>query len=436
MKPLLGVCRIAFIWRGISPTRYGSTMDRDSGTDWITCPFCSRASVFRRLDIINGGVLWKCRACNRTRREELPPLRKQIVYLDQWVISNMLKAEVGRPVTRAEKWRELHGLLNHLISDQLVICPDSCYHQEESALIASLEPGLRETYRRMSRGVSFKTPDDIGMFQLYQSLRKFVGEDQLRGYTFGSSDAFYGNPHEWHARLYVTSDLSRRFLDPERTRRAREQLAEHLDEVAERNWKRRPATFDEDVAAEKAGYARGLLFQFAEACAYMTAMNEGRQEFDPGTYLDCLYRGREVLWMTEYLAEKLGDDGYRGLRHLLAFFASPHFGATPFLQIMAKLYAAMARHVRGPGRKPKPSDSVDVNVCSYFLPYCDAMVLDRAFAAITREGPLRLHEVYDTKVFGMQDFGGFLDYLVQIGRDPQRAQTRALYESLDHRSVF
>ena len=79
----------------------------------------------------------RCRDCWHQRDYRLPELRKKIIYLDQFVIGNSMKLE--NPVTKGHAtvaadpfWRELHDLLFQLRHLQMICCPDSGSHEEES----------------------------------------------------------------------------------------------------------------------------------------------------------------------------------------------------------------------------------------------------------------------------------------------------------------
>ena len=64
-------------------------------------------------------------------------LRKKIIYLDQFVIHDLMKlknsATKGHATVAADPfWRELHDLLFELRQLQMICCPDSGSHVQES----------------------------------------------------------------------------------------------------------------------------------------------------------------------------------------------------------------------------------------------------------------------------------------------------------------
>src|SRR5882762_7984011 len=104
------------------------------------CPKCG-AEQFGVLMVSGKHYIRRCRerACWHTQRINLPGISKKIIYLDQFAISNMMKAlnpEVkGHERAAADPlWRELFEALDVVCKLQLVVCPDSNEHRNESLL--------------------------------------------------------------------------------------------------------------------------------------------------------------------------------------------------------------------------------------------------------------------------------------------------------------
>jgi hypothetical protein len=67
----------------------------------------------------------------------LPRLRKSIIYLDQFFISEVMKLRTPemkghKAIRRKPFWGEVVSLLEELKSLQLICCPDSDEHENES----------------------------------------------------------------------------------------------------------------------------------------------------------------------------------------------------------------------------------------------------------------------------------------------------------------
>src|SRR6185369_5086441 len=81
----------------------------------------------------------RSRSCWYTLESGLPALTKKVIYLDQFVFSNILKTlstEIpGHERAKVEPlWRELFESLDVLSRMQLIACPDSTEHHSESLI--------------------------------------------------------------------------------------------------------------------------------------------------------------------------------------------------------------------------------------------------------------------------------------------------------------
>ena len=131
---------------------------------WRTCPACGKDKF--GVSIISGSRLMRrCRDCWHQRDYRLPELRKKIIYLDQFVISNLMKLE--NPVTQGHAtvaadpfWRDLHDLLFQLRHLQMICCPDSGSHEEESRTWR-FNAELKKTYEALSGGITLDNVREI-----------------------------------------------------------------------------------------------------------------------------------------------------------------------------------------------------------------------------------------------------------------------------------
>ncbi|MGA2855027.1 MAG: hypothetical protein ABSE90_12975 [Verrucomicrobiota bacterium] len=70
------------------------------------CPFCGCKSTFGVLLVSGQRYTRKCGICGKSKRFDLPPLSKKIIYLDQFALSNMMKEKDS---SRAGKPPQHHG---------------------------------------------------------------------------------------------------------------------------------------------------------------------------------------------------------------------------------------------------------------------------------------------------------------------------------------
>jgi hypothetical protein len=102
---------------------------------WRTCPVCGKGEF--GVGLISGSRLMRrCRDCWHSRYYPLPQLRKKIIYLDQFVISSLMKLENAEArghaaVASDPFWRELHDLLFQLRQLQMICCPRDLWSDGE-----------------------------------------------------------------------------------------------------------------------------------------------------------------------------------------------------------------------------------------------------------------------------------------------------------------
>src|SRR5205814_1851571 len=87
----------------------------------------------------------RCRACWQKGEFPLWPLSRKVIYVDQFAISNMMKAlnkavEAHDRVAGDPFWLTLFEKLERIVKLQLAICPHSDAHRRESMVTDLYEP--------------------------------------------------------------------------------------------------------------------------------------------------------------------------------------------------------------------------------------------------------------------------------------------------------
>ena len=129
--------------------------------------------------------LRKCKQClHPTGGGEpfpLPRLQKKVIYLDQLLISEMMKAANAN--TKAHKsgktdefWQLLYSQISRLCRTQLIVCPKSEFHRDES-LVSPFPRELRATYESLAQGLSYYDRDSIKVLQLVQNAKSWLDGD-------------------------------------------------------------------------------------------------------------------------------------------------------------------------------------------------------------------------------------------------------------------
>lgn len=125
------------------------------------CPSCGKKS-FGNVDVYGSHVLRGCGACEYKDRVPLPPVKKKIIYLDQFFLSLAFRQSNARFVEAAE-------LIKKLASFQLLVAPYSTVHEDEThqwERYAELFSFIKAT----SRGHVFLSAYDVARFQLERAF--------------------------------------------------------------------------------------------------------------------------------------------------------------------------------------------------------------------------------------------------------------------------
>lgn len=132
------------------------------------CPRCGTDGPWRVRLVTRTNRLAEYTACRHQVTTELPRFEKKIIYLDQLVLSNIVKA-------KDPYWPELRMRLEWFIGGQLVCCPYSPLHDRESMLFHDLAEELEKLYKTLGGYDCLKPPIDIQRAQLARSLASFLG---------------------------------------------------------------------------------------------------------------------------------------------------------------------------------------------------------------------------------------------------------------------
>ena len=172
---------------------------------WKTCPTCGKDKF--GIGLISGSRLMRrCRDCWHKQDYQLPQLRKKIIYLDQFVISNLMKLEntttKGHATVAADPfWPELHDLLFQLRQLQMICCPDSGSHVQESRT-SPFNAELKKTYEQLSGGITFTAFESIECQQIGE-LALAWSEGREPAFDFDPSGVLSKDPNEWNERFYI-----------------------------------------------------------------------------------------------------------------------------------------------------------------------------------------------------------------------------------------
>jgi hypothetical protein len=292
----------------------------------------------------------------------------KIIYLDQCAISSIAKA-------KDELWLQLYEKLRGALERQLIVCPSSQLHDEESLLSADWRNQLQAVYRELAGPYRFGSLAEIELAQWRKAICIYLGGAE-------PSD-----------RLPVSrlcdEDCPGPAADPGQVRKDKEARHRRMQRVLE------PAR---SFQAARAAESRRYIDQISQDCAAGTA------------------RAVRLVEGLEGEVIRIRPDEPSPLSVVNGFLRSEHAAAVPFLDIWSRLWATIAQHVHSQvvPRRLKPSDIYDVQALAYFGPYCDAMFVDNEFRKLALQRNVDVAGRYGVRLFSKNSREAFKAYLDEL----------------------
>jgi len=404
-----------------------------------TCPKCGH-ETFGVLTISKGSYSRRCRDCwHMVMRIPLPPVRKKIIYLDQYVVSNLMKLD-NPTLQRTDKlaanpfWQELRDLLTELRDLQLIVCPDSTSHVSESR-ISPFNAELKRTYEHLSGGITFNSFSDISNSQIVELARAW-SEQREPIFNFDPCRVLSDDPNKWNDRFYITFH-DNPFVIPTNIKAARAMTHAHVAHLFHDVWSQEKRSFQHWYDLERKGF-QGHLGQ-----AVVTARRERIEAmlaFRPGVEPSLELVGKFLGSPEEALCEGLrrimqfpGTGGERTPEEVAAleksFGEANRIAEAPFVKLQAMMFAAIAMLAAG-GKKEPPNEGMttDIETVAHLLPYCDAMFMDNECRSLLLNVPLALRPQEVSRVYSLNCRAEFLEYLRSLRADLTPEHIQALHD--------
>jgi hypothetical protein len=345
-------------------------------------------------------------------------VRKTLVYLDQMALSNMAKSldPIWAATRRSQDpfWVELFDLLDRLLKLQLVVCPESSTHEQESGALPTYWPVLRRLYEHLSSDVSLELPLQIYRAQLHHALEAYLAGTTPNFAAVGRRRVLSTDPDHWADRLQIRVNFGMASGAIERHRSDRDGSGEAFAKIHARWAAESGRRFDDWYQEERKAMVDVLLDLYLRHLRLYHAVSIGAAPFS-----EDVWNPRMEVDIVSGLLRRLGEAGValdERLDRLREFLSSEAALSAPYNEISALLMAALARKAASGQRKPPNRGAWnDIKTIAAYLPYVDAMFIDDQFAGLMRDEPLRSHlAVYPARVFSNRTREAFLDYLRSI----------------------
>jgi hypothetical protein len=352
----------------------------------------------------------RCTACRFVQAEQLPPLDKKVIYLDQLALSEMFKLEMGRrrqDAPHEQLWTDLSGCVRRLVLLQQAVFPESDIHSNETTVFKHARE-LRDAYRRINGEVTFLDTETVRRKQVWAFADAYIGTGKPPAIDFPVDSVLLRDRNAWLPAITIHTNLDlSQFADGIRADRAK--VAEGMTRIAGR-WAKEKPSFDQALKEELEAYGRDHKQAFVEA------MRRGLAGYGAGDFQAVINASMHPVMLQHMdMVEKFRRIGFtqqEASSLVPDFWDWPPLQRLPVHRISAHLYAAMARKVAA-GQKRPPSQGMlnDVTAIATYAPYVDAMFVDNECAALLREAPLPQALKLKARIFSLNTGADFLAYL-------------------------
>lgn len=383
---------------------------------YLPCPKCNAADSFGVLMVCQHHYVRRCKKCRFSKSTPLPNIRKTIIYLDQFVISSMMKSlnpeTTETPKNDLDKfWSELFNLLDRLCKLQLIVCPYSMIHLDESWL-SPFPRNFREMYRHLSGGLSFHDPHSVQRFQICEQFLRWLNGNESDRWDFDVKKVLNEDPNTWMERLSVFSNWEYQPDWIDGLRKQRDQVHNAMVNVFQ-VWQKENHAFEYWFKKEAMAYGQSVLQQYENVFQRNLMATFDPSKLDVNDFLPTTVE----ITMTN-IFRVLRDAGVEEKDFwpkINSYFSSDALEHLPFNRISAMLYAAMASKANSGKKKPPTLGTInDVEMISTYLPYCDVMFIDREFHGYLVEKPLCDDINYGCRIFSVRNKDEFFTYLKNI----------------------
>ena len=347
----------------------------------------------------------------------LPPVKKKVLYLDQFFFSGAFRAGDQRFVEVAER-------VKHLAHLQLLVAPYSSVHEDETHQWRGYREfntaDLLEFIKKTARGSEFEKDYQVERTQVTKAWSAFL-KGMPADYLFESSEATRGSLHEWDDYFHI--DVGGYYKDVELRRSLKTQTVDELINAFD-EWQRSEQSFEQDVAVEMHAAAKNYIDTYL-----MMVSRLARGDF--AAVVDSPIVSKIVEHMLHWLSEEKSLD--EKLSRCVEFFKSEYFNQVPCLWVESRMFATLKAMVKRGAYSNREDASrrlsgvfEDIKHISLYAPYCDAFFMDQPMAELVSHPSINLEQRYGVRVFSLNRLGYFFAWLDEVENEMSEEHRAAI----------
>lgn len=222
--------------------------------------------------------------------------------------------------------------------------------------------------------------------------------------------------HQWRERMGISINAEpKKDETAEKIKNKQTSYQQFVDVFA--RWKTEThRNFHDWYVEETIGYAKGMLESIKKHLERQRNLPEkflqtGQVDINDVLPPPAWELVEDLLRITRETGLSMEDGG----RKVLEYLQLPNLEKIPAIRIGSLLYAAIAdQAARGRRDPPSPGVMVDVDMISGFLPYSDAMFVDKENASFLEDGRVQGKLGYPTKIYSLRNKQDFLKHLDEL----------------------
>jgi hypothetical protein len=398
------------------------TPDMFINEPYTICPNCKTNNLWVLM------VSWKycsqrCKKCFYDDWFELPQINKKIIYLDQFVVSNLMKSiDKSHPSYWKDDliiWKTIFEKLDKLLYLRLIICPYSDIHETESVLMNKTSLQVYESLKRMYHHLSywkwFSSIEDTKKSQLYEHFKSHIEKYEYNP-QFDIRDIIHGNINEWCDNIYITinSKIYENAIDD--LFNIRNQNHEWISDIFNNVWKKEKKDFNYRYILEVNAHWKSIFD------LYLKSLNDQEKlERWEVNINDVLW---SILWPEKILIHNFFSileknwikDKNKQFEIIIHYLLKEDLSNIPYINISSALrgqigYLAWINQIWEPNRWM----SNDIKVIATYLPYIDSMFIDWGLKRLITDDNVKnkIWKYWNNNIFSSkkEDLPLFLNYL-------------------------
>ena len=402
------------------------------------------------------------------------PKKKKIIYLDQNILSQFVRALHPKALTKLDAKAEqraktLYSKIDFLRKAQCIVCPYSWDHRRESVVANTLTTqsfrDLMRMYTYLSNNIRFMDNLELQRMQVLIFAKAWLGDRDFGKLDFSFEGVFGANPHDWFwhpARepfSYIVLEGEAEEVDKINTS-TRERVLEIY-----RKWKTTPEEkiIEDESLAFREAIVKGYKASIVKRMSFIPGLSFPK-DLDVEKLFILNEAHRRMLWdLQTMFAEKNTDQRafdaeffkeidlaplasipekfmsvterllgvpIRYLPEMVRMFENEDFRKhLPSLNNETIMNAYLGKVTKGRKGDIDKGEMTDINRIAYVMPYCDAIVTDEFwYKGFKKKDLLTERIATDCEFFCLPRYEELVAYLDEI--EKEYADQIALSESI------